>query len=86
MTLTSIIQQTNHGAKTNMESYLFIALKTHPNHFRSGNQLTVSVWKQDQEFTFLIHNRVLSLKISEKKLLKNYNKSIMEPKPLWNRI
>ena len=43
-----------------------IALKTHLNRFRSGNRLTVSVWKQDQEFTFLIHDRVLSLEISEK--------------------
>ena len=54
-----------------------IALKTHPNRFRSGNRLTVSVWKQDQEFTFLIHDRVLSLEISEKKMLAKLHGSFL---------
>ena len=54
-----------------------IALKTHPNRFRSGNRLTVSVWEQDQEFTFFIHDRVLSLEISEKKLLAKLHGSFL---------
>ena len=60
-----------------------IALKTHPNRFRSGNRLTVSVWKQDQEFTFLIHDCVLSLEISviEHVMLVSQKPGIPEIKP-----